>query len=392
MSNYNNEFKKHKASDMIKWIVAFFLILALMASVAMIGLKVFGVLDKIAPEQEPETEDVDVDPESALFGYETQGILISRTALAASGSPTANTSKTQRFAATVQPAEAAQEVNWALSFKNPASEWATGKDINEYAQISVDGSNSCICDFTLKQAFGEQIVLKASAKSDSTKYCDVTIDYAMPLTLPVTARARDILFGTSNGSGNVFKDSLISMYKSKIVKGTGTYYDENYEISMTLTYGGWMDTLKSQLSGHDDIIAKLHNSTDEVTDTLLSYVRLEQAHPVDGGTKLTFNSETDAYSFLFTSTDFTNDQKNIINAAIKACEYRTNKQAGGRGYFATNPNTCLIKAVVTISYCGTLTKSYELGTSWLVSPSFTTYPTSVSVDNQSVLFGEADSE
>ena len=392
MSNYNNEFKKHKASDMIKWIVAFILILALMASVAMIGLKVFGVIGKDKPAEDPAAENVDVDPESALFNYETQGISVARTALAASGSPTANTSKTQRFTATVQPAEAAQEVNWALSFKNPSSEWATGKDINEYAQISVNSSNSCICDFTLKQAFGEQIILKASAKSDATKYCDVTIDYAIPLTLPVTAKSRDILLGFSYGSGNVSKDSLISHYKSKIGKGIGTYYDENYEISLTLTYGGWMDTLKSQLSGHNDIIAKLHNSTDEVSDTLLANVLLAQAHPVDGGTKLSFKGETEAYSFLFMSTGFTNDQKNIINAAIKACEYRTYKQAGVRGYFTTNPNTCLIKAVVTISYCGTLTKSYELGTCWLVSPSFTTYPTSVSVDSQSVLFGEADSE
>lgn len=390
MSNYNNEFKKHKASDMIKWIVAFILILALIASVAMIGLKVFGVIGKDKPAEDPAAVDVDVDPESALFNYETQGISVARAALAAPGSPTANTSKTQRFTATVQPAGAAQEVNWALSFKNHSSEWATGKDVNEYARISVDGSNSCICDFTLKQAFGEQIILKASAKSDVTKYCDVTIDYAMPLTLPVTTRARDILFGTSNGSGNVFKDSLISMYKSKIVKGTGTYYDENYEISMTLTYGGWMDTLKSQLSGHDDIIAKLHNSADEVTEILLTNILLEQAHSVDGGTKLSFKGETAAYSFLFTSTDFTNDQKNIINAAIKACVYNTSTQKGSTGYFATNPNTCLIKAVVTISYCGTLTKSYELGTSWFVSPSFTTYPTSVSVDSQNVLFGSAE--
>lgn len=95
-------------------------------------------------------------------------------------SPAAETART--VTATVTPDNDAPNtaVKWTIEWKNPASEWATGKDVTTYVTISFDGSDfqkSKTCTVTCNEAFGEQIVLKAAAVEDETKFATCTADY-----------------------------------------------------------------------------------------------------------------------------------------------------------------------------------------------------------------------
>ncbi len=70
-----------------------------------------------------------------------------------------------------------KSVEWSSTFKDPSSEWANGKNVNEYLKLTVDSNDLTICNIKLLQAFGEQIVITCS----STNYPDIkascTIDY-----------------------------------------------------------------------------------------------------------------------------------------------------------------------------------------------------------------------
>ena len=53
---YNNELHNHKKSDMVKWIVAFTLIIALVCAVICLALQVSGVFDFFKKEDVPAEE------------------------------------------------------------------------------------------------------------------------------------------------------------------------------------------------------------------------------------------------------------------------------------------------------------------------------------------------
>ena len=77
MSKYNNELRKHKAADTIKWIVAFVLIFALIGAVVSIGLRFGGVIGnggEKAPAEQTPTPDPDItdDPPIDTTDYSIQ--------------------------------------------------------------------------------------------------------------------------------------------------------------------------------------------------------------------------------------------------------------------------------------------------------------------------------
>lgn len=88
--------------------------------------------------------------------------------------------------ATVKPDNYATNtgVEWALSWTNAESEWATGKSVTDYVTATPSGDGymeSKIVNVTCAQAFGEQITLTASAKDKPEITASCTLDYVQRL-------------------------------------------------------------------------------------------------------------------------------------------------------------------------------------------------------------------
>lgn len=104
--------------------------------------------------------------------------------------------------ATVSPDNDAQNtvVLWTLTWKDPSSAWATGKELTDYITATPNGegvAESKTVTVVCLQAFGEPVILTAKCKYDETVTVSVQIDYAARLTL-----IRTELFSSQDTLGN----------------------------------------------------------------------------------------------------------------------------------------------------------------------------------------------
>lgn len=123
--------------------------------------------DKPGEEQKPSGDDVVIEQ------IEASGILLSAAIASADESGV-----TQRFTATITPADATnQKVNWSVAFKNAGSEWANGKNISDYVTVTPTSDGSLYADVTCKAAFGEQIILTVTSRDNAEAKATATVDY-----------------------------------------------------------------------------------------------------------------------------------------------------------------------------------------------------------------------
>lgn len=83
-----------------------------------------------------------------------------------------------RLTATISPDYALDKsVEWTIAFANPQSEWASGKTVTDYVTVTPveDGANEA--DVQGIAAFGEQIVITASARTNAEATATCTVDY-----------------------------------------------------------------------------------------------------------------------------------------------------------------------------------------------------------------------
>lgn len=123
--------------------------------------------DNRGEEQKPGGDDVVIEQ------IEASGILLSAAIASADESGV-----TQRFTATITPADATnQKVNWSVAFKNAGSEWANGKNISDYVTVTPTSDGSLYADVTCKAAFGEQIILTVTSRDNAEAKATATVDY-----------------------------------------------------------------------------------------------------------------------------------------------------------------------------------------------------------------------
>lgn len=68
---------------------------------------------------------------------------------------------------------------WSVSWKNASSTWASGKTVTDYVTVSPTSEGALTATVTCKQAFGEQVVLKAALKGfEDTIYGTKNVKYA----------------------------------------------------------------------------------------------------------------------------------------------------------------------------------------------------------------------
>ena len=85
--------------------------------------------------------------------------------------------------ATITPADAAnKKVDWTIAFKNASSTWASGKTVTEYATVtpSADGALTAVVENVA--AFGEQIIVKATSRDNTSAYATCTVEYLQRTT------------------------------------------------------------------------------------------------------------------------------------------------------------------------------------------------------------------
>ena len=84
---------------------------------------------------------------------------------------------TVNLTCTVTPADAKQDVKWAVAFVNPDSEWASGKNVSDYVTVTPTAENGTAVTVTCKEAFSEQIKLTVTSLWDETKTVECIVDF-----------------------------------------------------------------------------------------------------------------------------------------------------------------------------------------------------------------------
>lgn len=94
--------------------------------------------------------------------------------------------------AQITPADADdQTVDFAIAWKDPESEWATGKSVTDYFTLTQSADGSLTAVLTCKQAFAEQAIVTVTSRPQPNITATATVDYFKKL-LKTT-------YGASNG-------------------------------------------------------------------------------------------------------------------------------------------------------------------------------------------------
>lgn len=167
--------------------LAVLLVLVIAGTAALVGVLSDGFKnwDKFKTNEEQTEETADnggaIIGESVGSGVKVMSAKITSEDYAANGiSPMAETA--YQLTATVTPQEATEKaVDWSVAFVNPSSEWATGKTVTEYVTVTPTADGALTANVECLQAFGEQIKVTVTSRSDESKTASCTVDYAQRL-------------------------------------------------------------------------------------------------------------------------------------------------------------------------------------------------------------------
>lgn len=175
----SNDYNDKSWTDRTNWIVT---VIAL-ALVAILSIGLLCALF-IRPQDEEEAvvpKDGAVLSETKEDGISLMSAKIMPVAYAASGvSALADTAYT--LTATVEPDyEGEKTFDWSVKFQSDSSSWASGKTVTDYVTLTPGGEDYAASkSVTLEnlQPFGEQIIIKATARDDPEITATCTADYA----------------------------------------------------------------------------------------------------------------------------------------------------------------------------------------------------------------------
>ena len=170
MSNY--ELYEHKRSDTVKWV------LTLIAFIV-VGVLLAGIICGWFEKDEAKGEEQAGVPAYSFIVGNGEGNRMSLTSVRNS----AVTGESVTITATVEPDNEAENtgVDWTAAWKNAESVWASGKSVSDYVTLTPGGEDYAASkSVTLEnlQPFGEQIIVKATARDDPEITATCTADYA----------------------------------------------------------------------------------------------------------------------------------------------------------------------------------------------------------------------
>ena len=119
-----------------------------------------------------------MDNPSKVYPLSSRMFFSPSTALLADSTETQATEQTVKVEAEIQPYDAVnKEVDWAIAFVNPASNWASGKTVTDYVTVTSDSDGSLTATVTCLKAFGEQIKITVTSRENPNVSAVCTVDY-----------------------------------------------------------------------------------------------------------------------------------------------------------------------------------------------------------------------
>lgn len=144
------------------------------------GIGIYELVKAITPDEQIEQIDKGnntvVTPQSGL-GMSLKAVR------ATSDELSGQTNEAYTISATITPANATnQKVDWSVAFANPASSWAQGKKVTDYVTITPTSDGALTATLTCLKAFGEQIIISCTSRSQTMQKATCTVDYVKRAT------------------------------------------------------------------------------------------------------------------------------------------------------------------------------------------------------------------
>lgn len=131
--------------------------------------------------------------------------------------------------ATVLPEKASNKaVDWAVSFVNPSSAWATGKTVTDYVTVTPTADGALTANVECLQAFGEQIKVTVTSRNNAEATATCLVDYAERVSgYTLTLSNGGVTISSSDPEYTVTGNSSVSISKGEYTKTVGTV-EENF--------------------------------------------------------------------------------------------------------------------------------------------------------------------
>ena len=179
----NNDYKGSSWSERFSWIVT----IAAMVLVAILSIGLLCALF-IQPKEEKQedTEQAAVNEQAAVMDGEGNSMVSGKTyampqrmVFAATAAEDVTASEGITLTVTVSPETADNKaVDWAVSFVNPSSSWASGKTVTDYVTVTPTSDGALTANVNCLKAFGEQIKVTVTSRVNPKATAECTLDYA----------------------------------------------------------------------------------------------------------------------------------------------------------------------------------------------------------------------
>lgn len=209
----------------------------------------YGWFDKPAEEQQtPEGEEIGDDTGGMVTQVQNSSLMT----LSAVATTAAESSDSISVTATVKPDTSSDKsVLWSIAFINPSSEWASGKNVSDYVNYTTSGEGNITATVTCLQAFGEQIILTATANANPEATANVVIDYVKRVVAyDFKTTYNGSSFGDNTNITNNISEAMDNIvFDLPVAKTQG--YSDNYMAGWTssLNYEFGTGTITPTLSG-----------------------------------------------------------------------------------------------------------------------------------------------
>lgn len=200
-----------------------------------IGAGGFGIVSNIKTnEKVPEQTATLPDSGGAIIGESVgSGVKVMSAKIAsenyAANGVSAQAETAYTLTATVLPEKASNKaVDWAVSFVNPSSAWATGKTVTDYVTVTPTADGALTANVECLQAFGEQIKVTVTSRNNAEATATCLVDYAERVAgYTLTLTNGGVTISSSDPEYTVTGNSSVSISKGEYTKTVGTI-EENF--------------------------------------------------------------------------------------------------------------------------------------------------------------------
>ena len=217
--------------------LAVLLVLVIAGTAALVGVLSDGFKnwDKFKPDEEQteQTEET-ADNGGAIIGESVgSGVKVMSAKIApenyAANGVSAQAETAYTLTATVLPEKASNKaVDWAVSFVNPSSAWATGKTVTDYVTVTPTADGALTANVECLQAFDEQIKVTVTSRNNAEATATCLVDYAERVAgYTLTLTNGGVTISSSDPEYTVTGNSSVSISKGEYTKTVGTV-EENF--------------------------------------------------------------------------------------------------------------------------------------------------------------------